>query len=196
MRTSIPVTALAPVAMLAGFLQAEDARPQAGETQAGPARRQDHHLRRQADRQRHHPDFRRQDRGTLAPARKSRSRPATPRLTRATNSPCPAWSNVHSHVGGSGDINEMVYQTNPELRVLDVIRPNNEQLKVARGRRRHHHLLHPRQRHQHGRLGRSHEDRPRHPRRGGHSLCLACSRSPRPATPSVRAARLARAGWA
>ena len=25
----------------------------------------------------------------------------------------------------------MVYQTNPELRVLDVIRPNNEQLKTA-----------------------------------------------------------------
>jgi imidazolonepropionase-like amidohydrolase len=30
-----------------------------------------------------------------------------------------------------GDINEMVYQTNPELRVLDVIRPHNEQLKSA-----------------------------------------------------------------
>ena len=43
----------------------------------------------------------------------------------------PGLVDVHSHVGGSGDINEMVYQTNPELRVLDVIRPNNEQLKVA-----------------------------------------------------------------
>jgi len=43
----------------------------------------------------------------------------------------PGLVEVHSHVGGSGDINEMVYQTNPELRVLDVIRPNNEQLKVA-----------------------------------------------------------------
>src|SRR5947209_8320315 len=43
----------------------------------------------------------------------------------------PGLVDVHSHVGGSGDINEMVYQTNPELRVLDVIRPNNDQLKVA-----------------------------------------------------------------
>jgi imidazolonepropionase-like amidohydrolase len=43
----------------------------------------------------------------------------------------PGLVDVHSHVGGSGDINEMVYQTNPELRVLDVIRPHNEQLKVA-----------------------------------------------------------------
>jgi imidazolonepropionase-like amidohydrolase len=43
----------------------------------------------------------------------------------------PGLVDVHSHVGGSGDINEMVYSTNPELRVLDVIRPNNEQLKVA-----------------------------------------------------------------
>src|SRR5205085_5908334 len=43
----------------------------------------------------------------------------------------PGLVDVHSHVGGTGDINEMVYQTNPELRVLDVIRPNNDQLKVA-----------------------------------------------------------------
>jgi imidazolonepropionase-like amidohydrolase len=43
----------------------------------------------------------------------------------------PGLVDAHSHVGGTGDINEMVYQTNPELRVLDVIRPNNEQLKVA-----------------------------------------------------------------
>lgn len=43
----------------------------------------------------------------------------------------PGLVDVHSHVGGSGDINEMVYQTNPELRVLDVIRPHNEQLKLA-----------------------------------------------------------------
>jgi imidazolonepropionase-like amidohydrolase len=43
----------------------------------------------------------------------------------------PGLVEVHSHVGGSGDINEMVYQTNPELRVLDVIKPNNEQLKLA-----------------------------------------------------------------
>src|SRR5205814_5588865 len=32
----------------------------------------------------------------------------------------PGLVDVHSHVGGAGDINEMVYQTNPELRVLDV----------------------------------------------------------------------------
>lgn len=43
----------------------------------------------------------------------------------------PGLIDAHSHVGGTGDINEMVYQTNPELRVLDVIRPHNEQLKVA-----------------------------------------------------------------
>jgi imidazolonepropionase-like amidohydrolase len=43
----------------------------------------------------------------------------------------PGLVDAHSHVGGTGDINEMVYQTNPELRVLDVIKPNNEQLKVA-----------------------------------------------------------------
>jgi imidazolonepropionase-like amidohydrolase len=45
----------------------------------------------------------------------------------------PGLVDVHSHVGGGpgGDINEMVYQTNPELRVLDVIKPNNELLKVA-----------------------------------------------------------------
>src|SRR4051812_33209172 len=37
----------------------------------------------------------------------------------------PGLIDAHSHVGGgTGDINEMVYQTNPELRVLDVIRPN------------------------------------------------------------------------
>src|SRR5947207_12181104 len=43
----------------------------------------------------------------------------------------PGLVDVHSHVGGSGDINEMVYQTNPELRVLDVIKPYNDQLKLA-----------------------------------------------------------------
>src|SRR5262245_12935011 len=43
----------------------------------------------------------------------------------------PGLVDAHSHVGGTGDINEMVYQTNPELRVLDVIRPNNDQLKNA-----------------------------------------------------------------
>lgn len=44
----------------------------------------------------------------------------------------PGMIDAHSHIGGAmGDINEMVYQTNPELRVLDVIRPHNEQLKNA-----------------------------------------------------------------
>src|SRR5262245_43066016 len=48
----------------------------------------------------------------------------------------PGCVDAHSHVGGTGpdgsrDINEMVYQTNPELRVLDVIRPNNDALKNA-----------------------------------------------------------------
>jgi imidazolonepropionase-like amidohydrolase len=43
----------------------------------------------------------------------------------------PGMVDVHSHVGGSGDLNEMVYQTNPELRVLDQIKPFNDQLKLA-----------------------------------------------------------------
>src|SRR5262245_12878506 len=43
----------------------------------------------------------------------------------------PGLVDAHSHVGGTGDINEMVYQTNPELRILDVIKPNNDQLKNA-----------------------------------------------------------------
>ncbi|MFO0810800.1 MAG: amidohydrolase family protein [Gemmataceae bacterium] len=43
----------------------------------------------------------------------------------------PGLVDAHSHVGGTGDLNEMVYQTNPELRVLDQIRPNNDQLKTA-----------------------------------------------------------------
>lgn len=44
----------------------------------------------------------------------------------------PGLVDPHSHVGGSmADINEMVYQTNPELRILDVIRPNNDLLKTA-----------------------------------------------------------------
>lgn len=43
----------------------------------------------------------------------------------------PGLVEAHSHVGGSGDLNEMVYQTNPELRNWDQIIPHNEQLKVA-----------------------------------------------------------------
>lgn len=43
----------------------------------------------------------------------------------------PGLIEAHSHVGGSGDLNEMVYQTNPELRNWDQIIPHNERLKVA-----------------------------------------------------------------
>ncbi|MCU0717263.1 MAG: amidohydrolase family protein [Pirellula sp.] len=43
----------------------------------------------------------------------------------------PGLIEAHSHVGGTGDLNEMVYQTNPELRNWDQIIPHNPQLKVA-----------------------------------------------------------------
>ncbi|MBL8816545.1 MAG: amidohydrolase family protein [Planctomyces sp.] len=43
----------------------------------------------------------------------------------------PGLVEAHSHVGGSGDLNEMVYQTNPELRNWDQIIPHNDDLKVA-----------------------------------------------------------------
>lgn len=43
----------------------------------------------------------------------------------------PGLIEAHSHVGGSGDLNEMVYQTNPELRNWDQIIPHNDQMKVA-----------------------------------------------------------------
>jgi hypothetical protein len=43
----------------------------------------------------------------------------------------PGLVEAHSHVGGSGDLNEMVYQTNPELRNWDQITPHNDRLKVA-----------------------------------------------------------------
>jgi imidazolonepropionase-like amidohydrolase len=43
----------------------------------------------------------------------------------------PGLVEAHSHVGGTGDLNEMVYQTNPELRNWDQIIPHNDQLKVA-----------------------------------------------------------------
>lgn len=43
----------------------------------------------------------------------------------------PGLIDAHSHVGGSGDLNEMVYQTNPELRNWDQIIPHNDALKVA-----------------------------------------------------------------
>lgn len=43
----------------------------------------------------------------------------------------PGLIEAHSHVGGTGDLNEMVYQTNPELRNWDQIIPHNDRLKVA-----------------------------------------------------------------
>ncbi|MCU0710239.1 MAG: amidohydrolase family protein [Pirellula sp.] len=43
----------------------------------------------------------------------------------------PGLIEAHSHVGGTSDLNEMVYQTNPELRNWDQAIPHNEQLKVA-----------------------------------------------------------------
>lgn len=43
----------------------------------------------------------------------------------------PGLVEAHSHVGGSSDLNEMVYQTNPELRNWDQIIPHNPRLKVA-----------------------------------------------------------------
>ncbi len=43
----------------------------------------------------------------------------------------PGLVEAHSHVGGTSDLNEMVYQTNPELRNWDQIIPHNDDLKVA-----------------------------------------------------------------
>ncbi len=43
----------------------------------------------------------------------------------------PGLIDAHCHVAGSGDLNEMVYQTNPELRNWDQIIPHNDQLKTA-----------------------------------------------------------------
>lgn len=43
----------------------------------------------------------------------------------------PGLVEAHSHVGGSSDLNEMVYQTNPELRNWDQVIPHNARLKVA-----------------------------------------------------------------
>lgn len=43
----------------------------------------------------------------------------------------PGLVEAHCHVGGSGDLNEMVYQTNPELRNWDQIIPHNPRLKIA-----------------------------------------------------------------
>ncbi|MFN7842043.1 MAG: amidohydrolase family protein [Pirellula sp.] len=43
----------------------------------------------------------------------------------------PGLVEAHSHVGGTSDLNEMVYQTNPELRNWDQVIPHNQDLKVA-----------------------------------------------------------------
>ncbi len=43
----------------------------------------------------------------------------------------PGMIDAHSHVGGSSDLNEMVYQTNPELRNWDQIIPHNPRLQMA-----------------------------------------------------------------
>ena len=43
----------------------------------------------------------------------------------------PGFIDLHSHVGG-GDINDMTYPTNPDLRTLDNVSPDNERLRWAR----------------------------------------------------------------
>ena len=43
----------------------------------------------------------------------------------------PGWVELHAHVAGD-DLNDMVYPTNPELRNLDNIVPDNYQLRAAR----------------------------------------------------------------
>jgi imidazolonepropionase-like amidohydrolase len=43
----------------------------------------------------------------------------------------PGWVDIHSHVGGS-DINDMIYPTNPDLRVDDNVVPDNPLLVHAR----------------------------------------------------------------
>ncbi|HMP78858.1 MAG TPA: amidohydrolase family protein [Pirellulaceae bacterium] len=43
----------------------------------------------------------------------------------------PGLIDAHCHIAGSSDLNEMVYQTNPELRNWDQIIPHNDRLKVA-----------------------------------------------------------------
>ncbi|HMP69235.1 MAG TPA: amidohydrolase family protein [Pirellulaceae bacterium] len=43
----------------------------------------------------------------------------------------PGLVEAHSHVGGTSDLNEMVYPTNPELRNWDQVIPHNRRLKVA-----------------------------------------------------------------
>lgn len=43
----------------------------------------------------------------------------------------PGFVDLHSHVGGSGDINDMIFQVNPDLQVLDAVLPENERLKDA-----------------------------------------------------------------
>lgn len=52
-------------------------------------------------------------------------------ITHKNSFAMPGIIEAHSHVGGSGDLNEMVYQTNPELRNWDQIIPHNDDLKMA-----------------------------------------------------------------
>jgi imidazolonepropionase-like amidohydrolase len=41
----------------------------------------------------------------------------------------PGMIDLHSHIGGGGDINDMVYQTNEGLRVSPTVKPGNENLR-------------------------------------------------------------------
>lgn len=43
----------------------------------------------------------------------------------------PGMIDLHSHIGGTFDINDMVFQTNPGLRVKAAVRPGNEAMLVA-----------------------------------------------------------------
>lgn len=43
----------------------------------------------------------------------------------------PGFIDLHSHIGG-GDINDMTYPVNPDLRTLDNVSPDNERLRDAR----------------------------------------------------------------
>lgn len=54
-----------------------------------------------------------------------------PVIDRSDQFAMPGLIEAHSHVGGSMDLNEMVYQTNPELRNWDQVIPHNDNLKVG-----------------------------------------------------------------
>jgi len=44
----------------------------------------------------------------------------------------PGFVDIHSHIGGGWDINDMTYPVNPDLRTLDCIEPDSERLREAR----------------------------------------------------------------